>query len=214
MAAIPSLNSYPTHTRSSHPGWYSRLTYLHSFPEVFNTWDSENGVYYDMFVDQFSTASSFKGNYIWPEFYWKTGMHQRIKGAFEIASDVDTEFNMTVGIKNDKGNILSSTQNSGTGNHLFESNAKNCLVNFEWNICAGPISALSPTNMWMSVYGFYHYEDSSIGGYNRNYHHIPFNSANDAYNCIEVTTWPYMLIEPENNQSITLYNLTIEELGG
>jgi hypothetical protein len=212
--AIPPLNSYPTHTRSSHPGWYSRLTYLHSVPEVFNTYDSVNAVYYDMFVDQFSTADSSKGNYEWPPFYWKTGMHQRIKGAFQIVSEVDTYFNMTAGIKNDRGNILSSTQNSDGADHVFETDSVTCLVNFEWNICAGPVVTADPTRrMYMSVHGFYHYEDG-LSGYNRKYHHIPFNNATDSYRCIDDPTWPYMLIKPENQSTITLLNLTIEELGG
>jgi hypothetical protein len=213
MAAIPSLNSYPTHTRSSHPGWYSRLTYLHSYPVEFATWDSVNSVYYDMFVDQFSTTSGSKGNYIWPSGYWKTGMHQRIKGAFQIVSEVDTDLNMTVGIKNDKGTILSVNQNNGE-KHVFQTDGITCLVNFEWNICAGPlVTAYPEERMRMSVYGFYHYEDS-LGGANSNYHHIPFYTASDSYQCIDVETWPYMLIKPENEASITLYNLTIEELGG
>ena len=214
MAGTPNLKSYPTHTRSSHPGWYSRLTYLHSYPESFDTYDSEvTDDYYDMFADQFSTASSFKGNYEWPEFYWKPGMHQRIKGAFLITTEGDTNFNMTVGIKNGRGNILSVNQNNGP-DHVFETNGITCLVNFEWNICAGPLDAADPERrMWMSVYGFYHYEDS-LGDVNSKYHHIPFYTDTDSYRCIDELTWPYMLIKPENQASITLLNLTIEELGG
>lgn len=214
MAAPPSLNSYPTHTRSSHPGWYSRLTYLHSYPESFDTYDSEiTDDYYDMFADQFSTASSFKGNYEWPSGYWKTGMHQRIKGAFQITSEADTDLNMTIGIKNDRGNILSVNQNNGE-KHVFQTNGITCLVNFEWNICGGPVVTADPErSMWMSVYGFYHYEDS-LGNANSNYHHIPFNIADESFRCIDNPTWPYMLIQPENQSTITLLNLTIEELGG
>jgi hypothetical protein len=75
---MPQLNSYPTHTRTSHPGWYSRLTYLHSYPEVFATWDGVNEEYYDMFADQFSASTVRKGNYQWPIGYWKPGVHQRM----------------------------------------------------------------------------------------------------------------------------------------
>jgi hypothetical protein len=213
MPATPPLNSYPTHTRTSHPGWYSRLTYLHSYPETFNTWDSVNEVWNDMFQEQFSTASSFKGNYEWPAGYWKTGMHQRIKGAFQIVSEVDAKFDMTVGIANASGTILSADQNNGTS-HIFQINGMTCLVNFEWNICGGPLVTADPgRSMWMSVYGFYHYEDS-LGDANSNYHHIPFYTASDSYRSIDRVTWPYMLIKPENEASITLLNLTIEELGG
>jgi hypothetical protein len=209
---LPQLNSYPTHTRSSHPGWYSRLTYLHSVPEVFATWDSVNEEYYDMFADQFSASTVRKGNYQWPAGYWKPGVHQRIKGAFEIVSDED-KFEMTVGIKNDRPDILSAEQNNGTS-HVFQTDGFTCLVHFEWNICSGPPTPGDELRRnYITIYGFYHYEDSE-GDANSRYHHIPFRTSLDSYRCNDTVTWPYMLIRPTGNQSITLYNLTIEELGG
>jgi len=214
MPSIPLLNSYPTHTRSSHPGWYSRLTYLQTFPETFATYDGVAEVYYDMFAERFSTSTQYKGNYQWPAGYWKPGMHQRIKGAFVINSVPDNKFDMTFGIRNDRDNILSQQQNNGVNSHSFESDGVDCLVNFEWNICAGPTFDSDPTRLnYMSIYGFYHYEDS-LSGYNRRYHHIPFYTAIEAYRCNDTVTWPYMQIRPEGLQSIQLYNITIEELGG
>jgi hypothetical protein len=208
----PQLNSYPTHTRTSHPGWYSRLTYLHSYPEVFNTWDDVNGEYYDMFADQFSKSTVRKGNYQWPAGYWKPGVHQRIKGAFEIASDED-KFDMTVGIANPGPGILSAEQNNGTS-HAFQTDGFTCLVHFEWNICSGPPAPVDGSRYnYITIYGFYHYEDSESDS-NSKYHHIPFRNKTESYRCNDTVTWPYMLIQPAGRQEIKLYNLTIEELGG
>jgi hypothetical protein len=210
----PQLNSYPTHTRTSHPGWYSRLTYLHSFPQNFDTWNSAAEDWYDMFDDKFSTSTLSKGNYLWPAGYWKPGVHQRIKGAFQIISDENAEFNMTVGITNGSS-TLSAAQNYGNDVHLFESDLIDCLVHFEWNICSGPPNPdVDPGRYnFMTVHGFYHYAHQ-ISNYNAKYRHIPFRTYEESYRCNDVVTWPYMLIKPESHRSITLLNLTIEELGG
>ena len=120
---------------------------------------------------------------------------------------------MTVGIKSDRSEILSAEQNRGTA-HAFQTDAFTCLVHFEWNICSGyPTPDDESRRNSITIYGFYHYEDSEADA-NSSYHHIPFRTSTDSYRCNDTVTWPYMLIQPEEQQSITLYNLTIEELGG
>lgn len=207
--AADQVYSYPTHTRASHPGWYSRVTYLHTYPEVFPTWNGSR--VYNMLTEQFDTSTNKKGNVQWPENYWSPGMQSRIKGCFLHSGSRDSRFNIEFGIA-DEDNSFTVLPNDGNV-HLMENPNTNIPVFFELNIYVSNVSGDRIGTF--SCNGYYQYEDvsSKSGGYNNSTHFVPIYGS-DAELKTTQTTYPILYIDKTNRSSITLLNLTIEELGG